>query len=81
MAELSGKGKRVLGTFVLMVGAGVILDSHVLWLGVSIMIVGAIGFMWGILETHPRPMVGPAVRPEVAPESPAVVGGSTKGQL
>ena len=75
MTELAGKGKRVVGTFVLMVGAGVILDSHLFWLGIAIALVGALGLAWGALEARPRPVVVPRA---TVPERPPMVSRPTQ---
>ncbi|MFQ5666039.1 MAG: hypothetical protein ACE5I7_06360 [Candidatus Binatia bacterium] len=63
-AALAGKAKRVGGTFVLMIGAGIMLDTHAVWVGVPLMVVGATVFGWGMAalgeddasaETRERP--------------------------
>jgi hypothetical protein len=48
--SLAGKAKRVVGTFVLMVGAGLVLDSWAAWPGTVLMLIGIIVFVWGIVE-------------------------------
>jgi hypothetical protein len=52
--DLAGKAKRVVGTFVLMVGAGVVLDRWAAWAGTVVMLVGIIVFVWGIAEAWAR---------------------------
>ncbi len=54
--ELAGKAKRVVGTFVLMVGAGIVLESSAGWAGTMIMLVGMALFIWGVAAawSHPR---------------------------
>jgi len=66
--DLPGKGKRVVGIFVLMVGAGAILDDRAFWIGTGIMLVGAAAFIWGALETR-----RPAAAAAPAPQSPETV--------
>lgn len=54
---LVGKGKRVAGVFALMIGASVILDTHLTWVGLPILAVGAALFAWGIAEARaPEPL-------------------------
>ena len=58
--ELVGKGKRVAGVFVFMIGASIILDTHALWLGMPTLAFGAALFAWGIAETRtPEPFPAP----------------------
>ena len=45
---LAGKAQRVTGTFVLMIGAGIILDAHVTWLGLPLLLLGIVLFAWGM---------------------------------
>ena len=59
-ARLASKARRVAGTFVLMIGAGLILDIRALWIGAPIMAVGAALFAWGFVV--PRPHEGVAAR-------------------
>ena len=47
---VAGKGKRVVGTFIVMIGAGMILDAHVLWIGGPVMLAGALLLAWGGVE-------------------------------
>jgi hypothetical protein len=47
---LLGKGKRVVGTFAAMIGAGMILDAQALWIGAPVMVLGALLLAWGGLE-------------------------------
>lgn len=59
MPELYGKGWRVLGYFVWMLGAGVVLESDASALGVLLLVVGATAFVIGALqERRRRPETG-----------------------
>jgi hypothetical protein len=49
---LAGKGKRVIGVFTLMIGAGLILESAAVWVGGLIALTGTLVFVWGIIEAH-----------------------------
>jgi len=49
-----GKGKRVVGTFLLLLGAGIVLESGVRWLGGAVMISGVAAFVRGALEARAR---------------------------
>ncbi len=40
MSEITGKGCRVTGMFVAMVGAGLVLESQALWVGVAVLVLG-----------------------------------------
>jgi hypothetical protein len=60
-AGLAAKAKRVTGTFVLMIGTGMILDCRAPWIGVPLMAIGALAFARGMLdgrvrETAPEPL-------------------------
>ena len=55
--ELAGKAKRVVGIFVLMAGAGIVLDSSAGWAGTVIMLIGIAFFIWGVAEARPRATV------------------------
>lgn len=50
MAELRGKGWRVLGYFVWMLGAGVILDSPAMGAGSALLAAGAALFLLGAVQ-------------------------------
>jgi hypothetical protein len=50
MAELHGKGWRVLGYFIWMLGAGVILDSPAIGVGGTLLALGAALFLLGALQ-------------------------------
>ena len=52
--ELTGKAKRVVGVFVFMAGAGIVLDSPAIWVGAAIMLGGVAAFLWGIADTRVR---------------------------
>jgi hypothetical protein len=57
---LAGKGKRVAGVFASMIGASIILDTHLTWLGLPILAVGVALFAWGIAEARaPEPLAAP----------------------
>jgi hypothetical protein len=49
---LVGKGKRVAGVFVFMIGASIILDTHTLWVGALLLGAGAVLFAWGMVEAR-----------------------------
>ena len=51
---LAGKGKRVAGTFLLMLGAGILLESTLQWIGGAVMLAGAAAFVRGLLDARPR---------------------------
>lgn len=51
MRELRGKGWRVLGYFVWMLGAGVVLDSQALAVGRALLAVGAGLFATGVWQS------------------------------
>jgi hypothetical protein len=55
--ESAGKAKRVVGTFVFMVGAGIVLDSSAAWPGTVIMLIGMVLFIWGVAAAFPRETV------------------------
>ena len=54
MSDLAGKEKRVMGTFVLMVGSGLVLESPVGWIGAVLMTLGIATMLWGSLEGRPE---------------------------
>jgi hypothetical protein len=51
MRELHGKGWRVIGYFVWMLGAGVVLDSDQAMLGRVVLVTGAAIFVLGTWQT------------------------------
>jgi hypothetical protein len=51
---LAGKGKRVTGVFILMIGAGLILESSAVRLGSLITLIGTVTFVWGLIEARTR---------------------------
>jgi len=61
---LAGKGKRVTGTFLLMLGAGIVLESSLRWTGGMIMFAGAAAFVRGLLDIRPQTAARP--HPHVA---------------
>jgi hypothetical protein len=54
LAASGGKGKRVVGTFVLMIGAGIILDARAVWLGLPLMAGGGAALLWGLIDLRMR---------------------------
>jgi len=54
MPELRGRGWRVLGYFVWMLGAGVVLDSEALGAGGVLLVVGAALFAVGVVQSLAR---------------------------
>jgi hypothetical protein len=52
VAELRGKGWRVLGYFLWMLGAGVVLDSDAVWSGSGLLICGFLLFMVGVTQSR-----------------------------
>ena len=51
MRELRGKGWRVVGYFIWMLGAGVVLDSHAVVTGRLLLAVGARVFAAGVWQS------------------------------
>ena len=51
MREMAGKGWRVLGFFVWMLGAGVVLDSDAAWLGRVLLFLGGGMFVAGVFQS------------------------------
>ena len=45
--QVAGKAWRVLGVFMYMLGAGVLLESHARWLGTVILLSGVATLAWG----------------------------------
>jgi hypothetical protein len=62
---LLGKGKRVMGTFAVMLGAGMILDAQALWIGAPLMLAGALLLAWGGLEIRAAEADTPHTHAEV----------------
>lgn len=54
MGELSGKGWRVLGYFLWMLGAGIVLDSDACATGVAILVAGGALFALGAAQSLVR---------------------------
>jgi hypothetical protein len=71
MPDLAGKGKRVVGTFVLMMGAGAIVDAHAMWIGATVMLLGAAAFLQGALEARRRDVTLTHVAATESPENSA----------
>ena len=67
--ELAGKAKRVIGFFSFMAGSGIVLDSTALWLGGLLMLIGAVVFIWGVVEAGSRSALRLGAR-EDAPSAP-----------
>jgi hypothetical protein len=74
--ELAGKAKRVVGTFVLMVGAGIVLDSSAGWAGTITMLIGMALFIRGVVEAWPRATVTLPERDKHAAEAATKPTGS-----
>lgn len=51
MSELRGKGWRVLGYFIWMLGAGVVLDSQAVGAGSMLLLVGGALFLLGAVQS------------------------------
>ena len=64
MPESDGKGARVTGFFVFLVGAGIILDSRAHILGLVIGLGGAALLAWGFLQASRLRRHGSNVSPE-----------------
>jgi len=60
VGDLTGKERRVLGVFILMVGAGIILDSDAVWLGTLGVLAGAALLVWGMIAARPHEAASPA---------------------
>ncbi len=54
MRELAGKGWRVLGYFLWMLGAGIVLDSNACVAGGAVSLLGAVLFGVGALQSLRR---------------------------
>jgi hypothetical protein len=54
MPELYGKGWRVLGYFVWMLGAGLVLESDAAALGVLLLLAGGTAFVIGVFQERQR---------------------------
>jgi hypothetical protein len=52
MSELRGKGWRVLGYFIWMVGAGVVLDSDAIGFGTALLLTGGCLFAVGLASAQ-----------------------------
>ena len=50
----AGKGKRVAGTFLLMLGAGIVLESSHRWIGGVVLLAGVVAYVRGLLHIRPR---------------------------
>jgi hypothetical protein len=50
---MAGKGKRVVGTFLVMLGAGLVIESTLHWLGGALMLGGAAALVRGALDARP----------------------------
>lgn len=58
MAEMRGKGWRVLGYLIWMLGAGVILDSDAVRLGAVMSTIGALMFLAGAWQSWSQRVAG-----------------------
>ncbi len=76
MDALAGKAKRVAGFFVFMVGSGIVLDSADTWIGGLLMLVGAVAFIWGVVEAGSRSPLGLAAHEDAPPAPMAPPTGS-----
>ena len=65
----NGKEKRVLGVFVLMLGAGLVLETSARWLGGLVLLSGVAVFMWGAIGLR---------RERARPEADILVNASTE---
>jgi hypothetical protein len=61
---MAGKGKRVVGTFLLMLGAGIVLESSWHWSGGALILGGVAALVRGALAARPR--TAPEPQPHVA---------------
>ncbi len=66
MPEADGKGARVTGFSIFLVGAGVILDSSADWLGAAVAVGGAALLSWGLLSARTGRGVLPSASSEGA---------------
>jgi phosphatidylglycerophosphate synthase len=69
--SLPGKGKRVLGTFLLMIGAGFILDCEALWIGGLVGLGGACTFVTGCFHLRARLTSAASASRNPDPDAPA----------
>lgn len=85
MSETAGKTARVVGTFVLMIGAGLVLDRNQIRAGVGVMFLGGASYVWGLLlaiqrhRADSRPAAAapaPASAPEATTRPPGPADGS-----
>jgi hypothetical protein len=51
---MTGRAQRVLGTFLLILGAGMVLESTGPRLGTLVMVVGAVALVRGLLDARPH---------------------------
>ena len=58
--DMAGKGKRVAGVFLFMIGASMILDTHIMWIGLPGLAVGAAFFAWGMAEARAQDAIAAA---------------------
>jgi len=68
--DFKGKQRRVLGVFVLMLGAGIVLETSARWLGALVLLSGAAALAWGTLD--------PRLREQARPEADILVNASTE---
>jgi hypothetical protein len=68
--SIAAREKRGLGVFVLLLGAGLILDAASVWTGSLLMVFGLIVFAWGMSQSDRAPEAAQAVAshlPETRP--------------
>lgn len=70
MPDFKGKQRRVLGVFVLMLGAGIVLETSARWLGALVLLSGVAALAWGALDLRPRG--------QARPEADILVNASTE---
>lgn len=65
---MAGKGRRVVGTFLVILGAGMVLES-VRWIGGVIELAGAGTLLRGLLDARLRTAVHPQPRVAIDPQT------------
>jgi hypothetical protein len=66
---MAGKGKRVVGTFLLMLGAGIVLESTCRWLGGAVLLGGVAALVRGALDARPGTADHPQPRVIIDPQT------------
>jgi membrane-bound ClpP family serine protease len=54
---MAGKGTRVVGTFLFLLGAGIVLESAHRWMGGTLMLGGIAALVRGALDARPHTVV------------------------